>query len=275
MLVSEEDKGEDLVEALNKDGLLSPVIDDWRVQYLDQYKTWFAFCRRLNQGAMKVWIDHWRRGESGSSAALLPTAGRIFGRSMNSFAASVILCERGMAVEAANLARSISEASFWLAYMVEAPERALSDLEADDLKNFIDREQELQRISKDDLNTCELSKARENNYREKLNGRKTRSISAIAREFGVKDGYLKYRLISGFYSHLSQASLRHNFLSTGQKTGVNILGPHASEIPKALNFAADSLIDCGAAYSALVADWSAADAFSKFGAEMGTLHDNE
>lgn len=126
-------------------------------------------------------------------------------------------------------------------------------------------------MSADDPEIVENSKLNEAAYITKLDGRKALSIKAIAQRYGTHNGYLKYRIMSGFYSHLSQASLRHNLLTTGQTTGLNILGPHSHEIPKALYFACDSLIDCGAAYAVIMNDQESAEAFVKAGAAVHAM----
>lgn len=182
---------------------------------------------------------------------------------MNAFASSIILCERGSAVEAAGLARGVCEASFWLAYLASSPEAALSDLEADDLKNFIEREAELQRIHADDAERTKASQARAAAYVVKLADRKKPNIAMIAREYGRRDGYLNYRILSGFYGHISQASLRHNFLSTGERAGLNVLGPHAAEIGNALYFGGRGLIDSSVAYCAICQDPNGGKAFDQ------------
>lgn len=79
MVVSDEE-GLGVVDSLNTYGMLSPIIDIWREQYLKTYAPWFTFCRDLNQLAMKVWVDNWRKGEGGSSNASIPVAARVFDR---------------------------------------------------------------------------------------------------------------------------------------------------------------------------------------------------
>lgn len=262
MIVTDTD-GDEVAVSLIQHGLLSPVIDEWRLAYLESWNEWFAFARSLNQTTMATWMRHWRKGEGDSSAALAPTASRILGRAMNAFASGVVLCERGSAIDAAGLARSVCEASFWLAYLAKSPDAAMSDLEADDLKNFIEREAELQRISATEVEIIEASQARAAAYAVKLAGRKKPSIATIAREHGDREGYLNYRILSGFYGHISQASLRHNFLSTGERAGLNVLGPHANEIGNALYFGARGLIDSGLAYCAISQDADGAKAFGQ------------
>lgn len=270
MIVSDE-HGDEIVDSLSTHGLLSPVLDEWRLTYLERYEPWFSTARHVNEVAMKAYMDHWRGTDGQKVVDLLPTAARVFGRGINNLAASVILCERGSAIEAASLARSIAEASYWLAYMAKAPEAALSDLEADDLKNWIAREKELQRVTPDQPDILAQSKVNQASYVAKLAGRSSLSIGDIAKKFGTQNGYMKYRIMSGFYSHLSHASLRHNLLKTGDKSGMNILGPHSREIPKAIYFACDSLIDCGAAYSEIVKDPASAEAFDKAGVVVAAL----
>lgn len=272
MVVSEAE-GEEVVASLSTHGMLSPVIEEWRLSYVKLYEPWLTTARDVHDVAMKAWMAHWMASDGLKVTDLMPTAARVFGRGITNLAAAVILCERGSAIEAAALARSISEASFWLAYLAEAADAGLSDLEADDLKNWIDRERELQRVCADDPEIVAKSKLNEATYRAKLDGRKPLSIKAIAQKYGTRNGYLKYRIMSGFYSHLSHASLRHNLLTTGEKTGLNILGPHSHEIPKALYFACDSLIDCGAAYSVIVNDQESAQSFAKSGAAVQAMRE--
>jgi hypothetical protein len=249
--------------ALLEQGLLSPVIEEWRVHYLEQHSEWFDFAQTVNRLAMKLWIAHWDDMQGEKITALKPTASRVFVRAINNFAATVILCERGLAIEAAALARSISEASIWLGYMAEEPVKALSDLEADDLHNFISRHKELRRVSdkSGDKISVAYSHAEEKKLKAALNGRDKPKWQTIAQNYGSSRAYMKFRIISGFYSHLSGASLQHHIQMTGSKTAFNILGPHSTEIPNALYFACDALTDCGAAYSVIVDDQPLAQAF--------------
>lgn len=192
-LVSEDD-GEGLVDALNRDGMLSPVLEDWRAEYLDRYQAFFAYGRALNRSAMQL----------------------------------------------------------WLAYLAASPEAALRDLEADDLKSFIERERELQRVYASQPDIAADARVREAGYVAKLGSGKRRPIAAIAKAHGSPNAYLQYRILSGTYGHLSQTSLRHNFLRREDGSGLNVLGPHADEIPSALYFSCIALIDGCAAYAAIV-----------------------
>lgn len=272
MLVSEDD-GADVVESLNKDGLLSSIIEDWRLEYIKQYETWFSLGRDLNRTATKLWIDHWRKGEGESAASLLPVSARVLGRALSGFASSLILCERGLAIDAANLARSIIEASFWLSWMERDAPSALSALEADDLKSWIASERELQKLPSVGDAARDESKKRERAYVDKLGPRKRPEISEIAEKFGSDHSYLNYRILSGHYAHTSQTSIKYNFLPNGDGTGMNILGPHAGEIPKSLYFSCVGLIDCGTAYAKLVKDDDAVAALSGSLRKVNALRD--
>lgn len=261
--------------ALNESGLLSPVIEEWRIHYLEQYRQWFDFAEAINQLAMKLWLAHWDKMQGEKITALKPTASRMFGRAINNFAATVILCQRGLAIEGAALARSISEASIWLGYMLEEPVKALSDLEADDIHNFISRYKELRRVSENsgDRASVSYSHAEEKKLRDALKGRARPDWPNIAQTYGSANAYMKFRIISGFYSHLSGESLKHLIQMTGEKTGINILGPHSDQIPHALYFAIDALTECGAAYSAIVDDKLLAQAFHDTMVPLNLLRD--
>lgn len=261
--------------ALFEEGLLSPVIEEWRVHYVAQHTEWFDFAHAVNKLAMRLWIAHWDNMQGEKITALKPTASRVFVRAINNFAATVILCERGLAIEAAALARSISEASIWLGYMVEEPDKALSDLEADDLHNFIGRHKELRRVSEKSGDTASVAytHAEEKKLRAALNGRNKPNWQTIAQDYGSSSSYMKFRIISGFYSHLSGASLQHHIHKTGDKTAFNILGPHSTQIPHALYFACDALTDCGAAYSVIVDDQPLAQAFHNTIKPLNDLRD--
>lgn len=256
-------------------GLLSPVLEDWRHDYMAQYAEWFDAAHDINKIATKLYLDHWEGMSGQRIVALQPTAHRIFGRALNNFAAAVTISERGFAIEAASLARAINEASVWLGYMVEKPEEALSDLDADDLHSMIGRHKELRRVSErdGDSKTVAYTHAEEVKLKEALNGRKKPKWETLAQTYGSSSSYIKFRILSGFYSHLSGASLKHYIETTGDKTGWNKLGPHSDQIPNALYFACDAMIDCGAAVSVIFDDSPAAVAFHDYNKKIFKLRD--
>jgi hypothetical protein len=179
-----------------------------------------------------------------------------------------------MAIEAAGLARAISEASFWLYYLSREPDAALSALEADDLKNQIERERELQRAWPNSSELIAQSKLRQKANEEKLGTRSKPSISKIAKSNGPTDGYLRYRIVSAFYGHVSRSSLRHDFLRTHEGHGMNILGPHPAEIPKALYFSAHGMLDCSEAYALIVEDHDALKKLQQVAADLASMRDS-
>lgn len=261
-------------DALYTDGLLSPVLDAWRLEYLKQHADWFEPSRLTNQLALRLWLKYWRTTEGQKLNATLPTAARIYGRAINNFAGAVVLCERGSAIEAASLARAVTESSFWLSYMANQSVDAMHDLDVDDLSNTIARLKELQRVSPNDPATLAFANAEIPKLVTKLGGRKAkRKMDVFAKEFGEDTSYLRFRLLSGIYSHVSSTSLTHHVLITGDDTAFNTLGPHSSEIPHVLYFATSALIDCGAAYSALTNDQPIADELRAASGKVLALRD--
>ncbi|MEN5364702.1 DUF5677 domain-containing protein [Brevundimonas intermedia] len=252
----------EIAAALMEEGLLSPIIDEWRIHYLAKHHEWFDLSRTLNKMAMRMYLAHWDMPGK-KMLDLMPTASRVFSRAITNFEAAVILCERGSAIEAASLARSVNEASIWLGYMVEKPEDALVDLDADDLHNAVGRLKELRRVSVDtgDTPSVDFADVEIGKLTKELNGRKKPIWQDIAQKYGSSHAYMKFRIMSGFYSHLSTTSLKHHIQMTGDKTAFNILGPHSEQVPNSLYLACDSLADCGSAYAAIVNDGPLAQEF--------------
>lgn len=248
--------------ALREEGLLSPIIDEWRREYLVQHREWFDLARTLNKMAMRLYLAHWDMpGER--MLGLKATASRVFSRAITNFEAVVVLCERGSAIEAASLARSVNEASIWLGYLLEKPDEAMSDLYDDDLHNAVGRLKELRRVSaKDgDAPTVKFADVEMGKLTKELDGRKRPVWEDIAKQYGSRHAYMKFRIMSGFYSHLSATSLKHHIQMTGDKTALNILGPHSQHVPNSIYLAADSLAESGAAYAGIVEDGPLAQEF--------------
>lgn len=264
---------EEAQHQLAKDGLLAPVMDEWSALYKRDFDHWLTYARRLNQTAVGCWIEHWGAGAGGSVDGPLPTGSRIFGRALNTYAATIVLAERTMPLEGLSLARSIYEASFWLGHLSKNPDAALSDLQVDELKNRLAREETLRQRHCDDTDVVLQSNRRCEDMRQILGNRKRTTIDIIAKGLGRSSRYMEYRVLSGFYGHLSEASLQHHLQS---KEGIvaNTLGPHGEDIPKTVYFASDALIACGMAYSTVLNDPRIAERFQQGYRELKTLERN-
>lgn len=241
-------------------GLLAPVMDEWSSLYRTDYSHWLGYMRELNDHAVQNWIRHWEAGAGGPVRALQPSANRIYGRALNTFSAEVVLSERTFPLEALNLARSIYEASFWLGHLAARPETALDDLEVDELKNRLAREEALVGRHSDDAAILSASEQRVQTFNAVLNGRKRLSIDRIAKSLGRTSRYVEYRVLCGFYGHVSESSLEHH-IQTSEGVVANTLGPHGKQIPTAAYFASDALIACSMSHAAIMQDENAASQF--------------
>jgi hypothetical protein len=223
------------------EGMLSPLLEVWRFIYLENQGEWFALARELNRSAMCLYQVHLDAGNGGPANAQAPTAVRIYARALNAYAASIILAERALAIEAAGAVRAIYEAGFWLSFLAVDPVRALEELQIDEDVQAIQRERLLRERQAGDVPMIAASMTREAERQNRLGKRKALSIRAVAETTPERPGYLEYRLLSNFYGHLSNGSLDSLKQKVGQGAVINILGPHESEIPRALFFAVDAM----------------------------------
>jgi hypothetical protein len=68
------------------------------------------------------------------------------------------------------------------------------------------------------------------------------SMKAMARTMSGDSGYLQYKIVSGFYGHLSNHSLEALKSRNGKDGVTNILGPFETQIPTTLHFAMDAML---------------------------------
>ncbi len=251
---------DELQAQLALDGLIAPVMEEISNDYRQAFDHWFAYARQLNRTSIGSWVQHWTAGAGQSVNSVKPTASRIFGRAINAYAATVSLSENTMPIEALSLSRSIYEAGFWLGHLDKDSDQALSDLEVDEIKNLIAREDALKERYSGNLEISDASRQRRSSAMDALSGRKKNSIDRIAKSLGPRSRYVEYRVLCGFYGHTSESSLRHHLQSVDGIIA-NTLGPHGQQIPKAVYFSSDALISCGMAFSAIMSDKVSEDAF--------------
>jgi len=236
-----DDEADDPRWGLVDEGLLSPVIEEWRLIYLENQPEWFALARDLNRCTIELYQQHLDAGNGGPSHAQAPTAVRIYARALNAFAAAVILAERALAIEAAGAVRPIYESGFWLSFLAVDPVKALEELRVDEDAQAIQRERLLREQYASDAALVAASSQREADRQNRLGKRKAISIKAVAETMPEQSGYLEYRLLSNFYGHLSTGSLDNLKRSVSEKAVINIMGPHEEQIPMALFFATDAM----------------------------------
>lgn len=92
-------------------GFLSPHSRWWRRQTRREHETWFALADQVSDVCMRLLPSI--RPAAGNNRQLL--AALLFRRAVQSYQATVLLCERGMAADARTLARSCVESAIILA----------------------------------------------------------------------------------------------------------------------------------------------------------------
>lgn len=226
---------------LVEEGMLSPLLEEWRLTYLKNHAAWFELARETNRCAVWLHQEHFEAGNGGPANNQAPTAVRIYSRALNGFAAAVTLAERALAIEAAGAVRPIYEAGFWLSYLATEPLKALEELAVDEDHHAIRREKLLREKFPGDRALVSASETRQAKRAARLSKRRPSGVESVAAKMGPHSGYLEYRLVSSFYGHLSNHSLNALKQSVGPGAVINILGPHEGEIPNALYFAVDAM----------------------------------
>lgn len=239
---------------LVEEGMLSPVLEDWRSIYLANHAEWFHLARQANRDAVWLHQQHFEAGNGGPANHEAPTAVRIYSRALNAFAAAVILAERALAIEAAGAVRPIYEAGFWLSYLAVEPAKALEELKVDEDHHAIRREKLLREKYPSDTALIATSEARQAARLARLGKRRPVGVEAVAAKMGPTSGYLEYRLVSNFYGHLSSDSLKALKQAVGPGAVINILGPHEGEIPNALYFAIDAMCRAASYFAGVMSD---------------------
>lgn len=263
-----DDTDHDPRSGLIEEGMLSPLLEEWRLIYLDNQSDWFALARELNRCAMWLYQQHLDAGDGGPANAQAPTAVRIYARALTAFAAAVILAERALAIEAAGAVRPIYESGFWLSFLAVDPVKALEELQVDEDAQAIQRELLLREQYSGDVALITASLSREAERRNRLGKRRAISVKTVAETMPEQSGYLEYRLLSNFYGHLSNGSLDSLKQKVGENAIINILGPHESEIPRALFFAIDAMTRTAGYFAVMMKEQSAIEGLRSARAKM-------
>jgi hypothetical protein len=155
-------------------------------------------------------------------------------RTLQSFQAAVVLCERGMATEARMILRSCFENAFCLAALVDDAPTVMAAFESDEkhtqkaLAKFIaqsnDRMQHLDAKTKKALRTAA------SNADQVWGKVKQLAIDEIAKKSAYADSYLMYRTLSADSSHPSHRSLDRFFERCGGEVWKFTVGPQPCEI---------------------------------------------
>ena len=80
---------DEIADAIIAQGMLSPVIEDFRDFIEEQHAGWFDFTSRVNRFAVPKWVDHSLDGKGESIGTPVNVAIPLMARCLDAFAASV------------------------------------------------------------------------------------------------------------------------------------------------------------------------------------------
>lgn len=118
---------EEAKASIKLDGMLAPVIDEFRAHIVEDNAAWFEFARRLNRLAARHLADHVRTIDGREIRDAISLSFRLTSRVAHTFGGAIVLAERGQVIEANTLSRSIYETGFWIGYLRASPLQGAAD----------------------------------------------------------------------------------------------------------------------------------------------------
>jgi hypothetical protein len=248
-----EDEVEQSLKAL---GFLSPYVTEFVSTHRKAQPALFGVVDDLNAIGQRQLLRGADEGIKVSSMSALNIAVRLFIRTMSNFQGSVILIERGMAVEAQTLIRNCYENGFWIGALLSNPTEALEAFKLDEAKSQDSRAGAFVRIVEkhgDD----ELKAATQ----QQLSGRRAKvketplSVEKVAQLAGLYPNFAFYKKMSADAAHASLNSIDQylNVDAEGNWQDGFVLGPVSEkQIGETLILACHALISALAAFGQLI-----------------------
>ena len=225
--------GSDFESEFRKSGFLSEAVNEQIPVRRAALAEWFCLASDLNEILQEMISP---AAESANTAAVSPEALTVFllMRGLQSYQGAVLMAERGMAVEARILARSLLEDTFCVAAIIDNP----NDL----IKMIVDdydasRKGQAKVILKNGISGIDrrnlekfVEKIKKVSY---FNPEQAASIGSLSKQ------YLLYKILSDDAAHPTANSLkRHMLEEPSQSSWSYVWGPsELDEIRKALNAA--------------------------------------
>jgi hypothetical protein len=224
---------DEIRQSIAERGFLAPAIADFPAMYRDMAKGYFDMAEefsRIGQGIAMRAMD--AAPDNHRDPIVMATV--LLFRTLQSFQAAVILCERGMATEARMVLRSCFENSFCLTALVDDAPKLMAAFESDEkhtqkaLTKFVAQSEE--RMQHLDTKTKKALRTAASNAEQVWGKVKQLAMDDIAKKSAFADSYLMYRALSADASHPSHRSLDRFFDRKGGDVWDFTLGPQPTEI---------------------------------------------
>src|SRR4051794_5955689 len=94
-------------------GFLCPSVEHFKIHFRTTMNGWFELADALNELAQSSYSAHLGKLPGRMTTDPVALGLQMMPRCLGGFQAAVILCERGMGIEAQSLIRAIFETAFW------------------------------------------------------------------------------------------------------------------------------------------------------------------
>lgn len=247
-------------------GFLSPSMADFQAEVRAKLSDWFSVADDVSFAMQRAVIRNSKEAAEGQlMRGRKPITQAVALRAVSNLQGAIIMAERGMAIEARTLARSVLEDAFCVAALHDDPDAFLEHLETD---HALARKGQATAI----LNLGSKGKFDEKAIRKVIDGiPKLRNLGmqGLAKLGPLAQQYLAYRVLSNDGAHPSATSLRrHVDVSSDNSTWAGFrIGPARDrDIVEALNFAMLAALPVGIGYTTIMEDVAGNE-------EFGTLSD--
>lgn len=229
----------DAKASIKVDGMLAPVIEEFRPHIVEDNSTWFEFARRLNRLGLRLLADHVGTIDGREIREAISLSYRLTSRVAHIFGGAVVLAERGQTIEANTLARSIYETGFWIGYLRASPLQGATDFITEEMLGQAGRDAAVKKAMSGNKVVVGQIEAQEAKTKEALKGRsKLPSIARMAEVAGFPDHYAYYKVLCGASAHPTLSST-HGYMTKeddGDFYGV-AFGPDSENVGQSLGFA--------------------------------------
>lgn len=254
---------DDIEKAFAARGFLAPeVTADVTGRVRMANRDWFKLCEDISDCLQRTTFKNMTLAQGALSFAPETVAELFAIRAAGTLQGAIIMAERGMAVEARSLVRSLLEDAFCLAALHERPVEFLAMIEADDSAA---RKGQAKAILKNNLASDPDSQKRLLAFLDGLPKKvQMLGMETVADLGPLNIQYLMYRMLSNDAVHPSATSLRRHMNFNPERTAWIgfIVGPATfKEIAETLDYAAIAANAVGIALTGIFKD---ADSNSEF-----------
>ena len=250
--------------SLNSVGFLSPEMEPIIADLRKIHATWFVFAEDVNRTGQRIL----REFQPSGTVTVRDVVGiALLMRTLSNFQGTILMAQRGMAVEAGTLARCCFENAFFLGTLRKEEDDFLAEMQMADrygvkaaarwLVRIPDRLEHAPRRAKQRLEGLI------NEIKQQEPGFEPPKFEALANRAGVADAYVHYATLSREAAHPSAQSLDRHFVRGRGATPLQEMrwGAYAGdpdEIGLTLNMACLAMLEVCESTSDMLANTGAA-----------------